>query len=206
MTICGTDIEKGLEKIISNREGMTFQRLAVVMTKLKWPELVASERNYDLGLDAYGAAFCAAGGVAKGLICSNTATIGKIISDIKRFQEHYPDVKVLLFATPRQVTNHKARQWKERVLKEFGIELQVLSREEIITELMIPSNLCLCQSHLGIQISMEPTMQELIGKAREATAEDIATWFARRRLSSRPTINLQSTKLDDEGNDTHELL
>lgn len=206
MALYRTDIEKALDEMISNQEGMTFQGLAVVLAKQKWPELVASERHYDLGLDAYGSASCARDGIGKGLVCSTTATIEKIISDIEKFQQHYSDVKVLLFSTPRSVTNHTAEPWKERILKKFGIELQILSREEIITELMLPANLSMCQSHLGLSVSVEPTTQELIEKTREATAEDIATWLANRRLSDRPTINLQSTKLDDEGRDTREIL
>jgi hypothetical protein len=45
-----------LNEIVSNKEGMQFQGLAVVLAKDRWPEFVACERKWDLGLDAYAAA------------------------------------------------------------------------------------------------------------------------------------------------------
>ena len=47
-----------LNEIVSNKEGMQFQGLAVVLAKDRWPEFVACERKWDLGLDAYAAARC----------------------------------------------------------------------------------------------------------------------------------------------------
>ena len=52
MTILRTDIEKTLDELISNEEGMRFQGLAVILAKQKWPDLIACERKNDLGLDA----------------------------------------------------------------------------------------------------------------------------------------------------------
>jgi hypothetical protein len=49
-----TEIESALAELISNEEGMKFQGLAVVLAKLKWPQLIARERKKDLGLDAFG--------------------------------------------------------------------------------------------------------------------------------------------------------
>ena len=48
------DIERALEDLISNEEGMRFQGLAVALAQQRWPELIACERHNDLGLDAYG--------------------------------------------------------------------------------------------------------------------------------------------------------
>ena len=47
------DIAQALDEIISNEEGMRFQNLAIVLAKMRWPELVACERHNDQGLDAY---------------------------------------------------------------------------------------------------------------------------------------------------------
>src|SRR5580698_1151232 len=49
-----TDIERALDDLISNEAGMTFQGLAVILAKQRWPELVAAERKKDLGADAVG--------------------------------------------------------------------------------------------------------------------------------------------------------
>ncbi len=53
MAIQRIDIERALDELVSQEEGMRFQGLAVVLGKLRWPELIASERKQDCGLDAY---------------------------------------------------------------------------------------------------------------------------------------------------------
>src|SRR5882672_11958251 len=95
-----TEIESALAELISNEEGMKFQGLAVVLAKLKWPQLIARERKKDLGLDAYMPSSLAQDGIGKGLACSLTATLGKINSDIDSFRETYKDIQILVFYTP----------------------------------------------------------------------------------------------------------
>lgn len=209
MTTSRTDIEKALDEIISNEEGMRFQGLAVVLTKGKYPEFIASERKNDLGLDAYLPARFAPDKIGKGLACSLTATITKIKGDIAGktgFIKYVDDVKVLFFATPKAVTNSKKKSWSETVSKEFGIELHVLSREDIITDLITSANLSLCQSHLRIPVGIEPTIQEIIKKTNEATVEILNSWLAHPRLAHKPMMALQSVKLNDDGLESHEIL
>lgn len=205
-SIYRTDIEKALDEMISNGDGMGFQGLAVVLAKQRWPELIASERHNDLGLDAYAPASCVKDGIGRGLASSLTATIDKIKGDINKFRPHYADVEFLFFATPCKVTNQKAKAWKDTVLKEFGIKLQILSREDIITDLMLPTNASICKSHLKLQVSVEPTVQELIEKTRAATAEIVKIWLTHPRLAGKPKIALQSVKLDKEGREIQEIL
>ena len=52
MTVLRSDIERALDDMISNEEGMRFQGLAVVLAKQRWPEFIACERKKDLGADA----------------------------------------------------------------------------------------------------------------------------------------------------------
>ena len=54
MTVLRADIERALDDLISNEEGMRFQGLAVILAKQRWPDFVASERKKDLGADAIG--------------------------------------------------------------------------------------------------------------------------------------------------------
>jgi hypothetical protein len=56
MAVLRSDIERALNELISNEGGMAFQGLAVVLGKLRWPELIAQERHKDFGLDAYAGA------------------------------------------------------------------------------------------------------------------------------------------------------
>lgn len=130
-----TDIEKALDEMISNEEGMRFQGLAVILAKLKWPEFIASERHNDLGLDAHAPASRANDNDEKGLVCSLTATIDKIKGDIERFQPHYPNVKVLIFA--RDLHDQQSRYLLQRclcLLPFLDLPLMGIARiKEIIT-------------------------------------------------------------------------
>jgi DNA-binding transcriptional MerR regulator len=205
MTILRTQIETALDELISNEEGMRFQGLAIVLTKRRWPELIASQRKTDLGLDAHAPASIAHDGIGKGLASSLTATLGKIKEDINRFQPFFGDVKILLFATPRKVSKQTAAIWAEAVLKEFGIELIVLPREDIITDLMLPTNASICRSHLRFDVSVEPTVLDLAEKAREAASKIVAQWLAHPRLTGKPRITLFAAKVDLEGKETEEI-
>jgi len=53
MVLLRTDVERALDELASQEEGMRFQGLAVVIGKKRWPELIARQRKKDLGLDAY---------------------------------------------------------------------------------------------------------------------------------------------------------
>jgi hypothetical protein len=206
MTVLRTDIEKALDELISNEEGMKFQGLAVILAKQKWPELIASERKWDRGLDARAPATLSMDGMGKGLACSLTATLENIESDAKKVQQNFDDVQVFIFATPKSVTNHTAKGWADEIRKTFGYQLVVMSREDIITSLMLPLNAPLCRTILGIPVVIEESKVELIDKVRDATAEVIADWLAHPRLSGKPLIVLQAVKLDHEGKDTGEVL
>src|ERR1700752_4033111 len=89
MTVLRTDIQRALDDLISNEGGMKFQGLAVVLAKLRWPDLVACERKKDLGLDAYASAAASALAKGMGLSCSITAELDKITSDADRAKPHF---------------------------------------------------------------------------------------------------------------------
>ena len=185
---------------------MRFQGLAVIISKQRWPELIASERKKDLGLDAYAPVSLTPDGIGKGLACSLTATLKKIEDDIQKFQKWADDVKILLFATPRKVTNQTASLWADTVRKTYGIELNILPREDIITELMQPANASICRTHLRIPISVEPKVTELVEKAQEAGSEALSVWLRHPLLVGRPKIELTAVKLDQDGAETEEIL
>lgn len=189
-----SDIERALDELISNEGGMTFQGLAVVLAKQRWPELVACERKKDLGADAIG------GGRA--LACSVTATLGKIKGDATEIKKHF-DIKTLVFATPRGVTNTTAENWIAEIRKEFGYDLVVMPREDIITSLMNPVNIALCRTHLGIPVTLEQPMEDLLQKVKEAASEGLATWSV--RLAGKPLIELRAVTLHPDGKDATDV-
>ena len=192
-----SEIEKALDEIISNEEGMRFQGLAVVLARQRWgSELVASERKNDWGLDAHASASASPDGIGKGLACSITADLSKIVEDAKKVKEHFQDVRVLFFATPQKVSNPKKADWAQTIQKDFGYELNVMSREDIITSLMEPRNADLCRSTLSIDVTPDPTTSGLVETIREAARSDATTWTAR---TPGPLMDLVAMPIDATG-------
>jgi hypothetical protein len=110
----------------------------------------------------------ASGGKGIGLACSLTATLDKIEADAKKINENF-DVKVLIFATPQKITNHTASTWADSVREKFGYELIVISREDLITSLMVPSNGPICRAQLGIPVAFEEEVASCCRRHRMPT-------------------------------------
>ncbi|MGO8841706.1 MAG: NACHT domain-containing protein [Methyloceanibacter sp.] len=206
MAILRTDIVRGLEELTDNEAGTPFQGLAVVLAKQKWPDLIASEWHNDGGLDAYAPASLAEGKKAKGVASSITGTLDKVKDDATKTKKNFPDVEILIFITPQKVTASTAKGWAEQIRKEFGHELIVMSREDIITSLMLPTNAALCGTLPGVHVPIEKDDAALLAKAREAVAEEAQNWRARSRMANRPIVSLNATKLDSAGKETSETL
>jgi hypothetical protein len=198
------DIERALDDLKSNEAGMSFQALGVVLAKLRWPELIACERHNDLGLDAYASPTVSRDGIGKGLACSTTAKLTKLKGDGKTATEHYGPLSLLIFATPEKVTKETEDLWSDAIRSSYGLELVVLSREDIITTLQLPDNAAICRSHLKISIAYQPPVAELLGQVREAAAEVIADWAVRTRGVGQPQLMLNAIALDESGNETAE--
>src|SRR5437870_6326386 len=116
MAILRTDIERALDELVSQEEGMRFQGLAVVLGKNRWPELIARQRKKDLGLDAYAPARLTPEKIGKGLAASITPTLKKIAADAKTAKENFPDLKTLLFVTSAKVGNANRKQDRKSVV------------------------------------------------------------------------------------------
>ncbi len=199
------DIERALEDLASDEGGMKFQGLAVVLAKLRWPELIASERHNDLGLDAYAAAFLAPDGRGKGVASSTTGSFAKLNADANEAQKQYSDLSVLLFYTTQKVSQPKKVKWAEKIRKVYGYELVVFSREEIIASLQLPDNASLCRSHLKIPVPYQPSITDLRTQAHEASSGAAAAWAAHPRIAGKPRIVLNAVALDGQGNETREV-
>jgi hypothetical protein len=81
-----------------------------------------------------------------------------------------------------------------------------VSREDIITDLVLPTNASICSSQLGIQVTIEASITDLITKTREAISETVQVWLSNPRLFGQPRIGLQAIKLDDDNRETSEVL
>jgi Fe2+ or Zn2+ uptake regulation protein len=142
--------------------------------------------------------------LGRGVACSNTATLTKIREDIEEAQKHFSDLKVLFFATPRPVSEKKAKGWREKVKKDYGIILIVISREEVISELLKPENASLCSSVLRIPTMIGVSLEQTASDCRAAMAEINAWWVP--RIPGAPLIDLSADELGSRGDQTDSIL
>lgn len=115
----------------------------------------------------------------------------------QKVTKNFKDVRVLIFSTAQEVTNHKQKQWKEDLRKEFDLELIVVTREELVTSLMDPANAAICSAQLGIPVETKPELEDVLGRAWLAAAEVIADWENRPRLAGRPLIELDAETTEE---------
>jgi hypothetical protein len=206
MAILRTDIIRALDELIASEAGTAFQALAVVLAKQKWPDLIASEWHNDGGLDAYAPAPLTDGKKAKGVASSITGTLSKVKKDAETAKKNYKDLEVLIFVTPHKVTATTANSWADEVRKAYGLELHVMSREDIVTSLILPANAALCRTLPGITVPVEKDDADLLAKVRAAVAEEAKTWRVRQRMTDRPFIPLNAVKLDSAGKESSDTL
>jgi hypothetical protein len=121
MTVLRTGIQRALDDLISNEEGMKFQGLAVVLAKKRWPDLIACERKKDMGAAAIAKTPFAAEGTGKILGCSTTATNAKIRSDAEKVKANFKDITKIIFATPSAVSNEVGETVGRRDQKRFWL-------------------------------------------------------------------------------------
>jgi hypothetical protein len=204
MPILRTDIERALDELASQEEGMRFQGLAVVLGKKRWPELIARQRKKDHGLDAYASASLTQERIGKGLAASITPTLKKISDDAETAKRNFPDLRMLLFVTSAKVGNADRKRWEEEIQKNHSVELHILEREEIITLMMLPENASLCGSFLHLDIDAEPQVADLIESTRRAAAAVARTWAA--KAKGHPLIDLSAVRLDPNGAESADVL
>lgn len=204
MALLRTDIERALDELASQEEGMRFQGLAVVLGKKRWPELIARQRKKDFGLDAYAPASMTPEKIGKGLAASITPTLTKISGDVKTAKENFPDLKMLLFVTSAKVGNADRKRWEGAIQKDHSVELHIIEREEIITLMMMPENASLRASFLSLDIDAEPQVADLIDRIRRAADVIARTWAG--KTKGHPLIELTAVRLDQNGAESADVL
>ena len=204
MAILRTDIERALDELASYEEGMRFQGLAVVVGKMRWPELIARQRKNDFGLDAYAPASLTPERIGKGLAASITPKLSKISDDARRAKENFLDLETLLFVTVSKVGNANRKKWEEAIQRDYGLELHIIEREEIIALMMMPENAALCGSFLRLYTDLEPQIADLINRIRHAAAAVTRTWAA--KTKEHPLVDLSAVQLDPKGAESADVL
>lgn len=204
MVVLRTDIERALDELASQEEGMRFQGLAVVLGKTRWPELIARQRKKDLGLDAYAPASLTPDKIDKGLAASITPTLKKISADAKTAKENFPNLKTLLFVTSAKVGNADRKRWEESIQNDHDLQLHIIEREEIITLMMMPENASLRASFLHLKIDAEPQVADLIDRTKRAANTVTQTWTG--KTKGHPLINLTAVRLAPNGEESSDVL
>lgn len=204
MAILRTNIERALDELASQEEGMRFQGLAVVLGKKRWPELIARQRKKDFGLDAYAPASLTPEKIGKGLAASITPTQKKVSGDAKTAKKNFPDLGMLLFVTSAKVGNADRKRWEEDLQGNHGLDLHIIEREEIITQMMMPENASLRASFLHLDTEAEPHVADLVDRTRRAAAGVMRTWAA--KTKGHPLIDLTAMRLGPSGAESAEVL
>lgn len=204
MTVLRTDVERALDELASQEEGMRFQGLAVVLGKKRWPELIARQRKKDYGLDAYAPASLTPEKIGKGLAASITPTLKKISDDATAAKAHFPDLKMLLFATPAKVGNADRKRWEEEIYRDFDLELHLVEREEVITQMLMPENASLRASFLHLDVNVEPQLADLTERIRRAAGAVTQSWAS--KTKGYPLIDLAAVRLDPDGSESAEVM
>jgi len=94
------------------------------------------------------------------------------------------------------VTRKRADSWADKIRQEFRRTLIVISREDLITSLSLPSNASLCASHLGINVQIEPDIRELADRTRHAITETIVS-VEQRQFATRRQIALRMARMKE---------
>ncbi len=120
MAILRVDIERALDELVSQENGMRFQGLPVALAKKRWPELIARQRKKDFGLDAYAPAGLTPEKIGKGLAASVTPTLKKVSDDAKEAKDEFTDRQALLFVTSAKVEMPTERGGNKRSERTTG--------------------------------------------------------------------------------------
>ncbi len=196
VAILRIDIERALDELVSQENGMRFQGLAVALGKKRWPELIARQRKKDFGLDAYAPTALTPEKIGKGLAASVTPTLKKVSEDARDAKDEFSDLQALLFVTSAKIGNADRKRWEQAILKDYGLELHLIEREEIISTLLMPENAQLCASHLYLHVAVEPAVADLIARTKRAAATVARTWAV--RTKGHPLIDLTARRIDTD--------
>lgn len=200
-----TELALALDDMSENRDGVRFQRMALQLARQTWPEIVCSEPEKDLGADARVPKGLAADGVGRAFACSITPTYAKILADARKIRANYPNLKLMVFATPESVTNQRSEGWIQKLQNEVGLELVVLSREDLLSRLLEPASAPAQQLLLGIAVSRTPEFADLCTDVADAALENVELWFTHRRLGLHPSIKLRFSIVGEDRKVTKQL-
>jgi len=203
MPIDSFEIERALDRLISEEAGTVFQRLSVGIAKLERPDLIATTRKSDLGADALTPSILSATKPGKKIAVgvSLTSTKDKIISDADSIKSNYGDIDLLEFYVPSNMTQKRIGAVQEEVKKQYGHDLIVHPREDIVQTLLLEKSRNLIESFLRIR-DPDPGLDQVEDILRKYAVSCVPT-VSRRLFDYGPMIELE---FGDEDGKIHSLI
>jgi hypothetical protein len=199
MSLLSVDLGRAFDEIVANEEGLRFQRIAVRILRQTWPQIVASEPKKDLGADGIVPIQLAEDRTERVVACSLTASYAKLLADAQKIKRNFPSATILLFATPRSVSNQLQKGWKEELKNATGLNLIVFSREDLISRLLDPANAAIRDSEFGPEQGVAVDLHIIGAKIRNAAAETLKSWEAHRGIGQFPLIQLRLADISSNG-------
>lgn len=198
MAIGWVDIERALDELIAFEDGKRFQRVAVSLCKEQFREIIATEYHKDGGEDAVAYPYLTKDGKRFDVASSITADYGKIEKDAKRIKSCGVELDFLIFCTPVKISNvPTVEKWRQDLRRDFGWDLTVVSRENIIHELLRPENQWICRLLPNLPVESDPDINDVTAKGVGAACEAIKQWQQQARYDPRCLINIDAAKLDE---------
>jgi hypothetical protein len=102
----------------------------------------------------------------------------------------------LIFYTPVSITNVLKKKWTDAIRTDFELDLTVVSRADIVSDLMAPANYGLCRSHLRLAVEVPTPEAEILGSAKDACKEIVDLWSKAPRLRNHFLIPLVLERVD----------
>jgi len=170
-------IVEALRALLEEKNGIAFQRLAYQCLHTRWPSLMATAEEADMGEDGLTVIDESSDGIIRSLACSLTSRWSKVDSDAKKIKAQRPDVDEFIFATPRKVTRKAQKDWERRIKSTYGWHLTVVEHSEFVAILERPESKWIRVQHLGIQDKLEEdpeALNEAAGKLWEKGTNDQA--------------------------------
>lgn len=144
-------ISIAIQSLIEEKNGIAFQRLAYQCLSLKWPTLVATTEQGDMGEDGKTVILKGEDGTIRSLACSLTNRQSKLLGDAEKINSKRSDVQELIFATPKTVDERSQKKWQKDIQAKYGWNLIVVEYSELVAILERPEAKWIREQHLGIR-------------------------------------------------------
>ena len=184
------EIEAALDKIVKRQRGKDFEYLGTQVARIKWPDLIPTAFNKDLGQDAISLPGIEPNGRRRSVACSLTAELSKVREDCTRIRDSKVAIDELVFVTAGEVTNQKRQRWTESIKNDFGLDLVVLDRTALIAELELPDRTWLCEAYLELHFPGTHSDEEVLRRAKAASAALVEGWVKAEELNKYPLLDL----------------